>query len=59
MNINAEYEITRADGEVDAVVKGWTNTHVLFDAWDVEKREWRSNLSRPIVPFMVDYGLFN
>lgn len=53
-----DIELDRDDGEMTAVVVGWNDTHVLFDAWDVEARKWRKNLSRPILPFMLAYGLF-
>lgn len=56
---NTEYDLVRTDGEVEALVVGWNDTHVLFDAWSVEGRSWRRNLSRPILPFMLDYRLFN
>jgi hypothetical protein len=56
--MTTEYELMRDDREIDAVVIGWNETRVLFDAWDIEARKWRKNLSRPILPFMLDYGLF-
>jgi hypothetical protein len=53
-----EIELTRADGGAQIVVRGWSNTHVLFDVWDDDTRKWKENFSRPILPFMLDYGLF-
>lgn len=56
--MQTEIEIERVDGEVTASVRGWNATHVLFDAFDHDTRKWRLNMSRPILPFMLDYGLF-
>jgi hypothetical protein len=58
MKSTIEIEITRPDHEIAAVIRGWSDTHVLFDAWDVTERRWRNNLCRPILPFMLDYELF-
>lgn len=52
-----EIELTRSDDQAEIIVKGWNNSHVLFDVWDDEKRQWKENFSRPILPFMLDYGL--
>ncbi len=52
-----EIELTRADGGCDIIVRGWSATHVLFDVWDDQNRVWKQNFSRPILPFMLDYGL--
>lgn len=56
--MQTEYELVRSDGDVHVAVRGWNDTHVLFDAWDADERRWRRNLSRPILPFMLDYDLF-
>lgn len=46
----------RKGGLVVAHVKGHSDTHVLFDLV-VGKSPALKNMSRPIGPFMRDYGL--
>jgi len=52
----------RPDGLIEAKVKGWSGTHVLFDYRHIDDKgvrdkTWQRNFSRPILGFMLDYGL--
>lgn len=54
----------RPDGLIEAKVKGWSGTHVLFDYRHIDDKgvrdkTWQRNFSRPILGFMLDYGLFD
>lgn len=54
--------ITRPDGLVEASVKGWSATHVVYDyrhlnAAGKPDGAWVRNMSRPILGFMLDFGL--
>lgn len=48
----------RPDGLIEVKIKGWSNTHVLFDYRHVGDKTWVRNFSRPILNFMLDFGLF-
>ena len=48
----------RPDGLIEVKIKGWSDTHVLFDYRHVGDKTWVRNFSRPILNFMLDFGLF-
>ena len=54
----------RPDGLIEAKVKGWNDTHVLFDYRHIDDKGnrdkmWVRNMSRPILGFMLDFGLLS
>lgn len=47
----------RPGGTVTAHVRGYSDTHVLFDVQHGNDKDVTKNMSRPIEAFAADYGL--